>query len=70
MVIIYGNRFLAWAITAGGMFCFVVAELRGAMAQFLQIAAPLKSVLFDFYLSRRNHKFARYYKSLFLYIML
>jgi len=28
----------------------------GAMAQFLQIAAPLKSFLFDFYLSRRSHK--------------
>jgi hypothetical protein len=29
------------------MFCFVVVELCGAMAQFLQIAAPLESLLFE-----------------------
>jgi len=36
--------FQTLAITAGGMFSFVVAELRGAMARFLQIAAQRKSL--------------------------
>jgi hypothetical protein len=30
------------------MFCFVVAELRGAMAQFLPIAAQLAISHFDY----------------------
>jgi len=52
------------------MFSFVVAELRGAMAQFLPIAAPLGSFHFSNYLLRRFQKFAGYYKTLFLYVVL
>jgi len=47
-------------VTFGGMFSFVVAEPRGAMARFLQIAAQLASFLFGVYLSRRCHKYDGY----------
>jgi hypothetical protein len=51
--------------------CFVCGGgACGAMARFLQIAAQLENLLFDFYLSRRNLKFAGLYKSIFLYIVL
>jgi hypothetical protein len=41
-----------------------------AGARFLPIAALLESFLFDFYLSRRSHKGAGHFKSIFLQIVL